>query len=421
MRRTRLWLIIFMAVLSLWSVACQNVEGIAMQSSGEAAAQPEPPSPTPSPTATLRPTFTPLPTETPTPTATATPTNTPTPSPTPTATITPTPTQTATPTPVPPTPTPQPTPTPVQRVERVVLANYFAWYDGDKWDACNISAGDRPLDPYHSDDAGAIRRHIEQALAVGIDGFTLNWFAPGERTDRNFQTLLAQSAGTPFRSTVVFHRHIWHGSPAPNQQNVAEAIAYILNTYAGHPNFLRLAGRPVIFFTDVYRVPVTGGQTPQEAWAAIRAQVDPNHSAWWIAEGLDPSFLSVFDGLYVHKITHAKWPNDYVKMPRWAGWVRSWEQQTGQPKLWVATLMPGWDDTRAGCKPDIRVPSEPHRRDRENGAFYRATFNAAMQSLPDVLWINSWNEWVEGTYIEPSVQYGDLYYRMTAEFTAQFK
>jgi len=214
--------VLFLLCVLVFLSACGVVEEALP---GEVAVQVDTPSPIPSPTATLRPTFTRVPTATPTATATATltstpiPTSTPTSSPTPVPTITPTPTSTATPTPVPPTPTPQPTPTPVQRVERVVLANYFAWYDGDKWDACNISAGDRPLEPYHSDDAGAIRRHIEQALAVGIDGFTLNWFAPGERTDRNFQTLLAQSAGTPFRSTVVFHRHIWHGSPAPNQQN----------------------------------------------------------------------------------------------------------------------------------------------------------------------------------------------------------
>ncbi len=303
---------------------------------------------------------------------------------------------------------------------KLVLVNYFAWYDANGWGACNISAGDRPLQPYSSDDPATIARHIQQARAIGADGFTLNWFAPGERTDRNFAALLAQSQGQPFFSTVVFLNHIWHGAPA-TQESVAAAIRYLLDTYAGHPNFLKLEGKPVLFFSDVYRVPTAGGQTPQQAWEAIRQRVDPGRGSWWIAEGLDPSYLQTFDGLYVHKITHRDYPNDYVKAPRWAARVRQWEQRTGRRKLWVATLMPSWDDTRAGCRPDVRVPSAPHRRDRENGAFYRATFDAALRSAPDWLWVNSFNEWVEGTYIEPSVLYGDLYMRLTAEMANAFK
>lgn len=321
-------------------------------------------------------------------------------------------------TPAPPAPQLQPKHT---AGEKLVLGSYFAWFDADGWDACNISAGDKPLQPYGSDDPQTIARHVQMAMDVGLDGFTLHWFAPGERTDRNFATLLAQSQGKNFRSTVIFSRHIWHGSPAPTQQNVIEAVRYLLDNYSGHPNFLHYQGKPVIFFTDVYRVPVESGQTPQQAWAAIRSQVDPDGQVWWIAEGLDPSYLATFDGLYVYKITHADYPNDYVKASRWAGQVRAWEQRTGKPKLWIATLTPGWDDMRSGCKPDVRVPSKPHKRDREDGGFYRATFDAALRSNPDWLWIHSFNEWVEGTYIEPSVMYGDKYMQMTREFVQQFK
>ena len=35
--------------------------------------------------------------------------------------------------------------------------------------------------------------------------------------------------------------------------------------------------------------------------------------------------------------------------------------------------------------------------------------------------ISSFNEWVEGHQIEPSVTYGDLYLRLTADFAALWK
>lgn len=300
-----------------------------------------------------------------------------------------------------------------------MLANYFAWFDTDGWDDCNISAGDRPLAPYNSDDPATVRRHVETAMGAGIDGFTLNWFAPDDRTDRNFATLLNQSHGTTFRSTIVFSRHIWHDGSG-TQADVAAAIRYVIDRYAQHPNFLTVDGTPVLFFTDVYRIPRTGEQTPQQAWAAVRASLDPQHEQWWIAEGLDASYLAVMDGLYVHKITHATNPRAYVKASELARRVQRWEERTGRPKLWVATLSPGWDDRNAGCRPDVRVPSAPHKQARDDGAFYRATFEMAIQSNPDWLWINSFNEWVEGTYVEPSVQYGDVYLGLTREFAQQF-
>lgn len=302
--------------------------------------------------------------------------------------------------------------------QRLLLANYFAWYDLGSWDACNISAGDSPLQRYHSDDPAAIARHVQQARGAGVDGFTLQWASPGDRTDRNFAALLAQSAGTDFRSTVIFLRHIW---PGASYANTIEALRYLLAQYAGHPHFLRLQDRPVLFITDLGRVPRAGGESAQQAWAAIRAQVDPNKAAWWIAEGLDASYLSVFDGLWVYKVSHAAYPNDYAKATRWAGSVSGWEQRTGETKLWVGTLMPGWDDTRAGCRADIRAPSPPFARDRAGGDFYRATFAAAVASAPDLLWIHSFNEWVEGSYIEPSAFYGDAYLTLTRELAAQYK
>jgi hypothetical protein len=388
-------------------------------------------------TYTLRPTFTATVTTTRTPTAThtttATPTNAPTltstPSPTSTVTQTPTPSRTATPAPP---ATASPTGRPAAAVSapqaasapahtdipRLALASYFAWYDLAGWNACNISGGDRPAQVYGSDDPAAIARHVQLALSAGIDGFTLNWFAPGERTDNNFNTLLAQSAGAVFGSTVIFQRHNWPGSPAPNQQNIAEAVRYILDRYSSHPNFLKVNGRPVLFFTDLPRVP---SGSPVQFWAAVRQQADPNHTALWIGEGLDFSYLSVFDGQYVFKVTHAAYPQDYAKSSRWAGQVRAWENTAGQAKLWVATLHPGWDDLRAGCRPDIRAPSQPTKADRGDGAFMRANFEAAQASSPDWLWIHSFNEWVEGTYIEPSAQYGDRYLNLARDLIQQFK
>jgi hypothetical protein len=69
----------------------------------------------------------------------------------------------------------------------------------------------------------------------------------------------------------------------------------------------------------------------------------------------------------------------------------------------------------------VRIPNTPHRLDRAGGAVYQATFDVALASEPDWLILSSFNEWVEGSYIEPSEFYGDKYLQMTHEFVRQFQ
>ncbi len=102
--------------------------------------------------------------------------------------------------------------------------------------------------------------------------------------------------------------------------------------------------------------------------------------------------------------------------------MRWWGGKLRQPKLWVGTAMPGWDDTQtATCGADAREAAPAFRRDPEGGAFYRRTWDAALRSRPDWVFISSFNEWAEGHYIEPSERYGDLFLGITRELSGRFK
>src|SRR5262245_38997513 len=297
--------------------------------------------------------------------------------------------------------------------ERLALATYAPWFDSNTWNA-GITA-DHPDPLYNADDPSAIQRDIARAQRANLDGFISFWIAPGNRTDRNFAQLLHASEGKNFRPAIGFLTNV---AGAPNTQALVEALSYIRSPYPGHPNYLRHQGKPVIFFTDMGRVPGVDGTASPDAWRAIRDQVDPNRQMVWIAEGLDPSYLRVFDGLYVFKVTHRVFPDDYVKEARWAGQARAY----GADKLWIGTMMPGWDDTRVRAVPGgFRTPSPPHFRDREDGGFLRKTFQAAMDSRPDWMLVVSWNEWVEDTHVAPSQRYGNTYLDMARDLLGQFK
>jgi LysM repeat protein len=336
------------------------------------------------------------------------------------ATATPSPTATATSglTPVPPSPTATQPPNPAPpgagpSGERMVVAFYYAWYGLDQWAPGKVS--DIPAVPYASKDRETIVRHVEQARGAGIDALAMAWYGPAvqnNQTEKNFRTLLEVAAERGFRCTVDFETR----SPFyRSQADIVEALRYLINNHAAHSAFLRYQGKPVFFFWAVGQIFTGQGQAAVDTWAYIRQQVDPQHHTLWIADGADIAFQRVFDGHHLYNITWNPPANVHNTLSTWGGRVRSYGSEHGVRRLWVATVMPGYNDLF------IQGRSGRFAHDRRNGAYYRETWQAAMDSKPDLIVITSFNEWLEGTQIEPSVSYGNLYLDLTSELSSAFK
>ena len=72
-------------------------------------------------------------------------------------------------------------------------------------------------------------------------------------------------------------------------------LTTLLSGHAKHPAYLKVNGKPVVFFWRQQRFSV-------DDWVTIRHQVDPNHASIWIAEGTDLSYLRVFDGIHWYSV-----------------------------------------------------------------------------------------------------------------------
>ncbi|GAB4546453.1 MAG: hypothetical protein Kow0063_40870 [Anaerolineae bacterium] len=284
-----------------------------------------------------------------------------------------------------------------------MLAFYYAWYDQNTWSSGLPAA--QPSQPYISSELATIERHVSQAQAAGIDALVQSWYGPQEtnnQTETNFRTLLDVAAAKGFRAAVDFETT----SPfLPDKAALVDALRTLLAGHAQHPAYLRYHDKPVIFFWRQGRYSV-------EEWADIRALVDPHHDSLWVAEGVDIAYQAVFDGHHLYSIA---WSPDVRRtLADWGARVRRYETQNGTDRLWVATAMPGYDDTRTD-RPDAFTV------DRQNGDYYRQTWSAAVASQPDWIIITSFNEWIEGTMIEPGSSYGNLYLDLTRELAMGFK
>jgi hypothetical protein len=58
---------------------------------------------------------------------------------------------------------------------------------------------------------------------------------------------------------------------------------------------------------------------------------------------------------------------------------------------------------------------------RADGATYAATWQAALAVEPASVLVASWNEWHEGSEIEPSREHGTRYLEATRAWAARFR
>ncbi len=304
-------------------------------------------------------------------------------------------------------------PTRAQTPRRLVIADYMMWYQVDTFDG--KQSFDVPAaGGYNSNDMPTIQAHLALAQRACIDGFTAHWFGSKEpRTTDNFNKLLQASAGTNMQHAVVL---LQNSLPGINEQDLISSVNHVRANWANHPNYLRIDGKPVIFFEAMSR-PWGGVGAAKAAWSRIRTATDPNRGMIWFAEGLSATFNPLFDGLYVYRIDHRNDPGAYRKQPAYARALRAAQEGAGTKLYFADSIAPGFDDSRSFRlkKYDVRSPAPAFARNRENGAYYRRTFQPTLQTGGDLLLVKSFNEWIEGTAIEPGRGYGDLYINLTCE------
>jgi hypothetical protein len=292
----------------------------------------------------------------------------------------------------------------------LVMALYYPWYDETTWESGTTA--DQPLVPYASWHRETIERHVGWARDAGLDVLVSAWLGIGDNnpTESNLKTLLDVSQATPLRAAILLETD--SGEFFPNRAALVESLRTALSTHVNHPGYLRVDGRPVIFVWRPSAVFAPNGARVNQkgaatvaAWRAILDEVDPGRKAIWIGEGDDFAILDVFDGIFAYSIA---WAGDPAgQLGSYGGRVRAYNASNGTSKRWVATAMPGYDDTR------IPGRGKTFAVDRAGGAYYERTFQGAIASGPDWVMISSFNEWLEGHQIEPSASYGTRFLDLT--------
>jgi hypothetical protein len=293
--------------------------------------------------------------------------------------------------------------------------------------------------PYDMQDPLVAEYHCQLMKLAGLDGgsFDLGFYtlpdgkpAPAVKVMQNY---LVQMKKYHLQAVIFFEdkcHWIWNPNLKTREETVRAAFFDLAQWLALVADVqFRIHGRPVVYiFSYNYETPERGWSrlAPGElqAWKNTRPE---GQKPIFLSELDDPNYEGVIDGYF-------EWPEisgppaaagdfaAYNSLPRE---IQLWKKkmsllrqhrEDNRYTLFSGGVWPGFDD--AGCW----GWGSGHRGiDRAQGATYSYHWNRAQAAAHTLLQIATWNDWFEGSGIEPAQEYGYDYLEKTRAAIAQWK
>ncbi|MGA7671618.1 MAG: DNRLRE domain-containing protein [Nitrolancea sp.] len=255
----------------------------------------------------------------------------------------------------------------------VRAAFYYPWFPS-AWNQQGFNPFTRydpTLDYYDSGDQSVIDQHVAWMQQAGLQAAIASWWGIGTPTDINFHKIL-QSDNNGFKWAIY---HEQEGIRDLTQDDIRADLAYLRDTAFADPDYLRIDGKPVVF---VYNTDNTDAGVA-ERWVPVAKEFNVYLS------------LKVFAGYRTITPQPDSW-HQYAPSSRL-------DRQSG----FATTISPGF----------WRIDETDPRLARDETAYANAVQQMTAYNDPWQL-ITTFNEWGEGTAIEPSTTWGTRYLQLTA-------
>ena len=231
--------------------------------------------------------------------------------------------------------------------------------------------------PYDSNDPATVDRQMREITEAGIGTIVYSWWGQGSFEDTRVPTVLASAARYGIK--VAFHIEPYTNRSA---QSVVADINYLNATYGGSPAYYRDTAhgdKPAFYIFQSLFI---------ADWSPIVPLLASNLI---LAQTTDTSKVADFNGMYTYDGIAGQNPGNWAQVGAYCA---------AHGMVWAPSVAPGYDDDRA--VPGNTTPTV----DRANGAAYDKEWtNAITPSLggnPNWVSITSFNEWHEGSQIEPA-------------------
>ncbi|KAL3937898.1 MAG: hypothetical protein SGBAC_007079 [Bacillariaceae sp.] len=294
-------------------------------------------------------------------------------------------------------------------------AYYYPWYHRNNWGRHNYQ--DEPLlGKYGTDEVAVAEQHVQWALEAGISTWIVSYWGQDHLASRHFKAGMMNAPSLSkmnfcmlYESVILDGRGSWHDGS--KEEALYEDLKEVRDDFLNHPSYLRINGRPVIiFYITRSRMPYENGFNGPSVLANMRRRL--GHNIYFIAD--EPFFdwnnkspdgnrnafkggKQVFDAYTTYnmfqdsRVRRGETATDYQlreAMPVWKRWADELPL--------FPNVMPQYYDFR-GHKPLLGNTDDFMKQLREVACLPRTNFDGA----PHIMMITSFNEWWEGTQIEP--------------------
>ncbi|HQE92351.1 MAG TPA: glycoside hydrolase family 71/99-like protein [Anaerolineae bacterium] len=316
----------------------------------------------------------------------------------------------------------------------LLMAHYMPWYQtpdisgywGWHWtmnhfDPAQTDENGRPqiashymplTGPYDSMDDALLEYQVLLMKMSGIDGVIVDWYGSEDFWDYG---VLNQATGKLFKyvrqaglrfaicyedQTVKHMVDNQHLSRADVYTHGQEVMRYLQNTWFGDDAYLKTAGRPVLLtFGPQYYINATD-------WEKLFSVLD-----------VQPAFITLDKRLGTVALSSYPWP------PMWASkdgvltqaalenYLNQFYAQVSGDAYIVGGAFPQFHDIYK----EAGVSEGYGRLEAQDGETFQLTLDLALSHNPDVIQLITWNDYGEGTSIEPTEEFGYRYLELVQE------
>ena len=246
---------------------------------------------------------------------------------------------------------------------------YYPWFP-NAWKQMGIYPFTKykpTLGYYDGNSSSVIRKQVGWMHDSGLDAMIVSWFGPGTNTDLKVPTILSTVKGGPMK--VALYYEIGQGLPSASK--MLSDLDYAYSKYARHPNFLWVNGKPVLF---VYNSSSDGANCQ-----AVTKLKQASGGRFYLN-------LKVFAGFQTCADQPESW-HQYAPA-----------QPVEQIRGYSYAISPGFNKI---TEPSARLPRDLAR--------WRTVAKAMVLSDENWQLVTTFNEWGEGTAVEPSSQWSFRY------------
>jgi glycoprotein endo-alpha-1,2-mannosidase len=255
----------------------------------------------------------------------------------------------------------------------------------------NIAANYYPkLGCYSSNDPKIISEHFKLMQKARIGVCVISWWGMESYGDKSIYKYL--EAAQKYGIKIAFHIEPFYKSI----EELREHLAHIIDRYASHPAIFKSQNKPLFYMYDSYKI-------KRDEWSRLlkyngdlsirNTSMDATVIGLWVGKKDGKFFTkSGFDGFYTYFAI-----DGFVYGSTTSNWQHLSDFASKHDLIFIPSVGPGYIDTR------IRPWNDKNTRSRENGIYYEKMFRSASKLNPDYISITSFNEWHEGTQIEPAI------------------